>query len=69
MATALVEDKTKGWQTIYPLYIDSTKGFDKGRRIPKDKAVPEPTAIEIYDICRHLKVECSLQVQIAIQIF
>jgi signal recognition particle subunit SEC65 len=56
------EDKTKGWSTIYPIHIDAEKGYDQGRKIPKDKAVAEPTAIEIYDICKHLKLECVLQV-------
>ncbi|KAL0487068.1 signal recognition particle subunit SRP19 [Acrasis kona] len=49
---------TKGWSTIYPIYIDAGRAYDDGRRIAKDKAVSNPTAAEIYDICYHLRVPC-----------
>lgn len=38
------------WICIYPAYINSKKTIAEGRRIPKDKAVENPTHQEIRDI-------------------
>lgn len=38
------------WICIYPAYINSKKTIAEGRRIPKDKAVDNPTHQEIRDI-------------------
>jgi signal recognition particle subunit SRP19 len=54
-------DNVKSWQCIYPIYLDSTKTVSQGRRISKSKCVESPTAKEIYDICRHLKIKCYLE--------
>jgi len=38
------------WICIYPIYINSKKTLVEGRRIPKEKAVENPTVQEIADI-------------------
>ncbi|XP_023713995.1 signal recognition particle 19 kDa protein isoform X2 [Cryptotermes secundus] len=38
------------WICIYPAYINSKKTLAEGRRIPKDKAVENPTHQEIRDV-------------------
>ncbi|XP_063216639.1 signal recognition particle 19 kDa protein [Bacillus rossius redtenbacheri] len=38
------------WICIYPAYVNSKKSLSEGRRIPKDKAVENPTAQEIRDV-------------------
>uniref|UniRef100_A0A1B6GPZ7 Signal recognition particle 19 kDa protein n=1 Tax=Cuerna arida TaxID=1464854 RepID=A0A1B6GPZ7_9HEMI len=38
------------WICIYPAYINSRKTTAEGRRIPKDKAVNNPTYQEIRDV-------------------
>ncbi|KAG8276355.1 SRP19 protein [Homalodisca vitripennis] len=38
------------WICIYPAYINSKKTIAEGRRIPKDKAVENPTHQEIRDV-------------------
>lgn len=38
------------WICIYPAYINSKKTIKEGRRIPKDKAVENPTYQEIRDV-------------------
>lgn len=38
------------WICIYPAYINSKKTLAEGRRIPKDKAVDNPTHQEIRDV-------------------
>ncbi|XP_013387946.1 signal recognition particle 19 kDa protein [Lingula anatina] len=39
------------WICVYPAYINSRKSVLEGRKIPKDKAVDNPTYSEIRDIC------------------
>uniref|UniRef100_A0A5F8HH79 Signal recognition particle 19 kDa protein n=1 Tax=Monodelphis domestica TaxID=13616 RepID=A0A5F8HH79_MONDO len=36
---------------IYPAYLNNKKTIAEGRRIPMDKAVENPTATEIQDVC------------------
>ena len=55
-------DNIKSWQTIYPCYIDSAKTVAEGRRIGKSKCVDEPTAKEIFLICRHLQLKSMLEI-------
>jgi signal recognition particle subunit SRP19 len=38
------------WICIYPAYINNKKTLAEGRRIPKDKAVENPTHQEIRDV-------------------
>jgi signal recognition particle subunit SRP19 len=38
------------WICIYPAYINSKKTLAEGRRIPKEKAVDNPTHQEIRDV-------------------
>ncbi|KAE9413313.1 hypothetical protein Angca_002895 [Angiostrongylus cantonensis] len=40
----------KRWVVIYPTYIDSKKSIQQGRKIPKELAVENPTAVEIHDV-------------------
>ncbi|KAK7095993.1 signal recognition particle 19 kDa protein-like [Littorina saxatilis] len=44
------EDRER-WICIYPAYINSRKTVKEGRRIPKEKAVDNPTYTEIRDVC------------------
>lgn len=59
-----VEDATpfKAWQVVYPIYIDAGRPYDKGRRIPKDKAVKNPIAKDMAEACRTLGVSCAFEV-------
>ncbi|KAI6232973.1 hypothetical protein M3Y99_00957600 [Aphelenchoides fujianensis] len=36
------------------------KKLEQGRRIPKEKAIPNPTAQEIFDILQHAGLKCEL---------
>jgi len=38
------------WICIYPSYINVKKTLQEGRRIPKSKAVDNPTDMEIGDV-------------------
>jgi len=38
------------WVCIYPAYINSKKTIAQGRRIPKEKAIENPTHQEIRDV-------------------
>lgn len=39
---------------IYPCYLNSTLSTSKGRKIPKSKAVEDPTTPQIYDIVQKI---------------
>ncbi|KAL3072827.1 hypothetical protein niasHS_017801 [Heterodera schachtii] len=49
------------WVAIYPLYIDASKSLAQGRRIPKAKAVNNPTCQEIFDVLNHVGLRCELE--------
>ncbi|CAD5208432.1 unnamed protein product [Bursaphelenchus xylophilus] len=48
------------WLCVYPIYINSEKTVEKGRRIAKEKAVRNPTAKEIYDVLVAKGFTCRL---------
>ena len=52
----------KTWKTIYPAYIDSKLTLAEGRRIPKGKAVENPTCEEIAEILMYLKIPHAIEV-------
>ncbi|CAD5205739.1 unnamed protein product [Bursaphelenchus okinawaensis] len=61
MAANAKHSEVSRWICIYPLYINSEKKLENGRRIPKDKAVKNPTAQEIYDVLVHHGLKCEIQ--------
>ncbi|XP_069608956.1 signal recognition particle 19 kDa protein [Ranitomeya imitator] len=46
---------------IYPAYINSKKTIAEGRRIPVEKAVQNPTCVEIAEICRANKLNVVIE--------
>ncbi|XP_044131870.1 signal recognition particle 19 kDa protein [Bufo gargarizans] len=46
---------------IYPAYINSKKTIAEGRRIPVEKAVQNPTCVEIADVCRANKLNVIIE--------
>jgi signal recognition particle subunit SRP19 len=59
----MMDPEKKKWSVIYPVYINSKKTAADGRKIAKVKACENPTAQEIYDVCKHLGFKCELEVQ------
>ena len=55
------EQKIKNYIVIYPIYFDQTKSLNKGRRVPSNLAVKEPSAIHIYETCAKLGLTCYLE--------
>jgi signal recognition particle subunit SEC65 len=58
-----MDPEKKKWSVIYPVYINAKKTAADGRKIAKVKACENPTAQEIYDVCKHLGFKCELEVQ------
>lgn len=50
---------------IWPVYFDSTKTRNDGRRVPKSSAVPSPKILEIKEAAENLglKFEIALEVK------
>jgi len=49
------------WVCLYPVYIDSKKTCQEGRRIPKNKAVDNPKPNEIAEVCKQLGIQCVVE--------
>ncbi|OJD34571.1 signal recognition particle protein [Diplodia corticola] len=48
-AQAEMQEKSKSWQCIYPVYFDASRTHAEGRRVSKELAVPNPLARELVD--------------------
>ncbi len=46
---------------VYPAYLNAKKTLVNGRRIPKSKAVDNPTCLEMRDVCTSLGLNCYLE--------
>ncbi|CAH2353172.1 signal recognition particle Sec65p subunit [[Candida] railenensis] len=51
----------KKFQLIYPCYFDKNRSHKEGRRVSSSKAVNNPLAKTISDACRHLFLQCMLE--------
>lgn len=47
-------EATKKFQCIYPIYFDSTRSREDGRRVRKEDAVPNPLAWEIVNALQRI---------------
>ena len=50
------------WKVIYPIYMNSKKTIAEGRRLPVNKGVENPTAVELYEVCKYLGLPTELEV-------
>lgn len=48
------EQKSKHFQCLYPVYFDSTRSREGGRRVKKADAVPNPLASQLVDALQHI---------------
>ncbi|CAG8621170.1 16390_t:CDS:2 [Rhizophagus irregularis] len=48
----------KSWICLYPIYFDSTKSVQKGRRVSKDIASPHPLAKDIAEVVKNIGINC-----------
>ncbi|ESO12968.1 hypothetical protein HELRODRAFT_126387, partial [Helobdella robusta] len=49
------------WLCIYPVYLNGKKTVAEGRRVPKTKAVDNPTASEIRDVLSALGLPIMME--------
>ncbi|KCZ75355.1 hypothetical protein H311_03669, partial [Anncaliia algerae PRA109] len=42
---------------IYPIYLDSSRTYSKGRKYAKNKCIPQPTSQEISKALTQLDIE------------
>eukprot|EP01123_Difflugia_compressa_P004139 TRINITY_DN15497_c0_g1_i1.p1 TRINITY_DN15497_c0_g1~~TRINITY_DN15497_c0_g1_i1.p1 ORF type:complete len:162 (-),score=25.85 TRINITY_DN15497_c0_g1_i1:205-624(-) len=61
--TAVDDVDFSRWICIYPVYIDSKKTCQEGRRIPKNKSVDNPKPSEIADVCRQMGFQCIIEAE------
>jgi signal recognition particle subunit SEC65 len=54
------EENVRGWLTLYPIYFDSTKSVKKGRKVPKEYAIPRPTCLLIASAVQALAYPCAV---------
>ncbi|KAI8806470.1 signal recognition particle, SRP19 subunit [Cladochytrium replicatum] len=57
----VLRQRMQTWVSVYPVYIDSTKTQQEGRRIPPSKCHPAPVAIYMAEATRLLGLSCVLE--------
>jgi len=60
-------ERTKHYQCIYPVYFDSTRSREEGRRVKKEDAVPNPLAREIVDAVSFIGNSMNVPLQIVFE--
>lgn len=61
------QERSKAYQCIYPVYFDSTRSREEGRRVPKQDAVSNPLAREIVDALSHIGSTHQVPLQIVFE--
>ncbi|EMC92219.1 hypothetical protein BAUCODRAFT_78358 [Baudoinia panamericana UAMH 10762] len=62
-----MHEKSKNFQCLYPVYFDSARSREEGRRVRKDDAVSNPLAREIADACSHVGQTLGVPLQIVFE--
>ena len=53
----------QSWICLYPVYFDSTKSVQQGRRVIKDIASPHPLAKDIAEVVKNIGINCLYEVR------
>lgn len=61
------KDRSKHYQSLYPVYFDSTRSREQGRRVSKKNAVPNPLAREIVEALQHIGNRLGVPLQIVFE--
>ena len=61
------KERSKSYQCIYPVYFDSTRSREEGRRVRKEDAVTNPLAREIVDALQHVGKTVGVGLQIVFE--
>ena len=61
------KERSKSYQCIYPVYFDSTRSREEGRRVRKDDAVQNPLAREIVDALQQIGQTVGVGLQIVFE--
>ncbi|KAJ3416117.1 hypothetical protein HDV05_003086 [Chytridiales sp. JEL 0842] len=51
----------KTWTTIYPIYLNSSASHSRGRRVPKELGVKNPSIIFLGDCVKQLGFHCVVE--------
>ncbi|CAG8539897.1 3885_t:CDS:2 [Dentiscutata heterogama] len=51
----------KTWVFLYPVYFDSTKSHQEGRRVVRELAVPNPLAKDLAESIKILGLSCVFE--------
>lgn len=60
-------EKSKNYQCLYPVYFDSTRSREEGRRVRKEDAIANPLAREIVDALSHIGATVGVALQIVLE--
>nr|POF24012.1 signal recognition particle sec65 subunit [Quercus suber] len=61
------QEKSKAFQCLYPVYFDSTRSREQGRRVKKANAVPNPLARDIVDALQHIGKVHNIPFQVVLE--
>eukprot|EP01062_Namystynia_karyoxenos_P019286 TRINITY_DN17244_c1_g1_i1.p1 TRINITY_DN17244_c1_g1~~TRINITY_DN17244_c1_g1_i1.p1 ORF type:complete len:206 (+),score=48.70 TRINITY_DN17244_c1_g1_i1:85-618(+) len=51
----------KDYQVIYPQYVDQKLTYRQGRRVSRSLACENPSALDIFQVCKQLGFHCIFQ--------
>lgn len=60
-------EKSKNYQCLYPVYFDSNRSREEGRRVRKEDATANPLAREIVDALSHISTMTGVALQIVLE--
>lgn len=60
-------EKSKKYQCLYPVYFDSSRSREEGRRVRKEDAIANPLAREIIDALSHIGATAGVALQIVLE--
>ncbi|EME48082.1 hypothetical protein DOTSEDRAFT_123190 [Dothistroma septosporum NZE10] len=61
------QEKSKSYQCIYPVYFDTTRSREAGRRVKKEDAVQNPLAREIVEALAKIGEQMNVPLQIVLE--
>lgn len=61
------QERSKAYQCLYPVYFDSTRTREEGRRVRKEDGVPNPLAREIVEALSQIGQEKNVPFQIVLE--
>ncbi len=61
------QQRSKNWQCLYPIYFDTSRSRQDGRRVRKEEGVKNPLARDLVDALQHIQTTHSTQLEVVFE--